>query len=148
MVRYAVFETLVETDWVKANLGRPGIKLVEIDVIPKPTTPATSPAQLASTGRRNYRTRSSATSSARRRLKSWSAAPAFRPATPSSPRHQQREELRRQLDRIRQPRRRAHRKELKQPAIAPEHPRTCLAGVFLFRRGERAGPPASTPGQK
>jgi len=32
MARYAVPETLVETDWVKANLGRPGIKLVEIDV--------------------------------------------------------------------------------------------------------------------
>src|SRR6266516_8163260 len=32
MARYAVPETLVETDWVKANLGKPGIKLVEIDV--------------------------------------------------------------------------------------------------------------------
>src|ERR1043166_7837001 len=32
MARYAVPETLVETDWVKANLDRPGIKLVEIDV--------------------------------------------------------------------------------------------------------------------
>ena len=29
---YAHPEVLVETDWVKANLGRPGIKLVEIDV--------------------------------------------------------------------------------------------------------------------
>jgi thiosulfate/3-mercaptopyruvate sulfurtransferase len=29
---YAHPEVLVETDWVKANLGRPGIKLVEVDV--------------------------------------------------------------------------------------------------------------------
>jgi thiosulfate/3-mercaptopyruvate sulfurtransferase len=29
---YAHPEVLVETDWVKANLGKPGIKLVEIDV--------------------------------------------------------------------------------------------------------------------
>jgi thiosulfate/3-mercaptopyruvate sulfurtransferase len=29
---YAHPEVLVETDWVKANLGQPGIKLVEIDV--------------------------------------------------------------------------------------------------------------------
>ena len=32
MANYAHPETLVETDWVKANLGKPGIKLVEIDV--------------------------------------------------------------------------------------------------------------------
>src|SRR5882672_5638285 len=32
MARYANPETLVETDWVKANLGKAGIKLVEIDV--------------------------------------------------------------------------------------------------------------------
>jgi thiosulfate/3-mercaptopyruvate sulfurtransferase len=32
MARYAHPETLVETDWVKANLGKPGLKLVEIDV--------------------------------------------------------------------------------------------------------------------
>jgi thiosulfate/3-mercaptopyruvate sulfurtransferase len=32
MARYAKPEVLVETDWVKANLGKPGIKLVEIDV--------------------------------------------------------------------------------------------------------------------
>jgi thiosulfate/3-mercaptopyruvate sulfurtransferase len=32
MARYAHPEMLVETDWVKANLGKPGIKLVEIDV--------------------------------------------------------------------------------------------------------------------
>src|SRR4051812_6416902 len=32
MARYANPETLVETDWVKASLGKPGIKLVEIDV--------------------------------------------------------------------------------------------------------------------
>src|SRR4051812_15873010 len=32
MAKYANPETLVETDWVKANLGKPGIKLVEIDV--------------------------------------------------------------------------------------------------------------------
>ena len=31
MATYAHPETLVETDWVKANLGKPGIKLVEID---------------------------------------------------------------------------------------------------------------------
>jgi thiosulfate/3-mercaptopyruvate sulfurtransferase len=29
---YAHPEVLVETDWVKANLGRPGIRLVEVDV--------------------------------------------------------------------------------------------------------------------
>src|SRR6516165_10103405 len=29
---YAHPEVLVETDWVQANLGRPGVKLVEIDV--------------------------------------------------------------------------------------------------------------------
>ena len=29
---YAHPEVLVETDWVQANLGKPGIKLVEIDV--------------------------------------------------------------------------------------------------------------------
>jgi thiosulfate/3-mercaptopyruvate sulfurtransferase len=29
---YAHLEVLVETDWVKANLGKPGVKLVEIDV--------------------------------------------------------------------------------------------------------------------
>ena len=32
MARYANPEVLVETDWVKANLGKPGIKLIEIDV--------------------------------------------------------------------------------------------------------------------
>src|SRR5215831_15611289 len=32
MAKYANPEVLVETDWVKANLGKPGIKLVEIDV--------------------------------------------------------------------------------------------------------------------
>jgi thiosulfate/3-mercaptopyruvate sulfurtransferase len=32
MARYAHPEMLVETDWVKANLGKPGLKLVEIDV--------------------------------------------------------------------------------------------------------------------
>src|SRR2546422_7151196 len=32
MARYANPEVLVETDWVKENLGKPGIKLVEIDV--------------------------------------------------------------------------------------------------------------------
>jgi thiosulfate/3-mercaptopyruvate sulfurtransferase len=32
MAEYAHPEVLVETDWVKANLGKPGIKLVEIDV--------------------------------------------------------------------------------------------------------------------
>jgi thiosulfate/3-mercaptopyruvate sulfurtransferase len=32
MNSYAHPEVLVETDWVKANLGQPGIKLVEIDV--------------------------------------------------------------------------------------------------------------------
>jgi len=32
MNNYAHPEVLVETDWVKANLGKPGIKLVEIDV--------------------------------------------------------------------------------------------------------------------
>src|SRR4029077_19167565 len=31
MASYAHPEMLVETDWVKANLGKPGIKLVEID---------------------------------------------------------------------------------------------------------------------
>src|SRR5579885_1360372 len=29
---YAHPEVLVETDWVKQNLGKPGVKLVEIDV--------------------------------------------------------------------------------------------------------------------
>src|SRR5690349_18668391 len=32
MARYANPETLVETDWVKANLNKPGLTLVEIDV--------------------------------------------------------------------------------------------------------------------
>ena len=32
MKNYAHPEVLVETDWVKANLGKPGIKLVEIDL--------------------------------------------------------------------------------------------------------------------
>src|SRR5215470_9022612 len=32
MAAYVHPEVLVETDWVKANLGKPGIKLVEIDV--------------------------------------------------------------------------------------------------------------------
>jgi thiosulfate/3-mercaptopyruvate sulfurtransferase len=32
MAAYARPEVLVETDWVKQNLGKPGIKLVEIDV--------------------------------------------------------------------------------------------------------------------
>ena len=32
MNSYAHPEVLVETDWVKANLSQPGIKLVEIDV--------------------------------------------------------------------------------------------------------------------
>ncbi|MBI2949252.1 MAG: sulfurtransferase [Verrucomicrobia bacterium] len=32
MANYANPEVLVETDWVKANLGKPGLKLVEIDV--------------------------------------------------------------------------------------------------------------------
>lgn len=32
MANYSHPEVLVETDWVKANLGKPGIKLVEIDV--------------------------------------------------------------------------------------------------------------------
>src|SRR6516162_4101018 len=32
MAKYSHPEMLVETDWVKANLGKPGIKLVEVDV--------------------------------------------------------------------------------------------------------------------
>ena len=32
MANYAHPEVLVETDWVKQNLDKPGIKLVEIDV--------------------------------------------------------------------------------------------------------------------
>src|SRR5215467_9224893 len=32
MAKYANPEVLVETDWVKANLGKSGLKLVEIDV--------------------------------------------------------------------------------------------------------------------
>ena len=32
MTNYANSEVLVETDWVKENLGKPGIKLIEIDV--------------------------------------------------------------------------------------------------------------------
>jgi thiosulfate/3-mercaptopyruvate sulfurtransferase len=32
MAKYAHPETLVDTNWVQANLGKPGIKLVEIDV--------------------------------------------------------------------------------------------------------------------
>ena len=32
MTNYANPEVLVETDWVKQNLGKPGVKLVEIDV--------------------------------------------------------------------------------------------------------------------
>src|ERR1043165_9754686 len=32
MARYANPEVLVETDWGKDNLGKPGIKLVEVDV--------------------------------------------------------------------------------------------------------------------
>jgi thiosulfate/3-mercaptopyruvate sulfurtransferase len=32
MATYVKPEVLVETDWVKANLGKPGIKLVEVDV--------------------------------------------------------------------------------------------------------------------
>lgn len=32
MANYAHPEVLVETDWVRANIGKPGIKLVEIDV--------------------------------------------------------------------------------------------------------------------
>ncbi len=32
MAKYAYPEVLVETDWVKSNLGKPGIKLVEVDV--------------------------------------------------------------------------------------------------------------------
>jgi len=32
MAKYASPEVLVETDWVLANLGKPGIKLVEVDV--------------------------------------------------------------------------------------------------------------------
>lgn len=32
MAKYAHPEVLVETDWVKTNLGQPGIKLVEVDV--------------------------------------------------------------------------------------------------------------------
>ena len=32
MSAYAHPEVLVETDWVKQNLGKPGIKVVEVDV--------------------------------------------------------------------------------------------------------------------
>src|SRR4029453_14222122 len=32
MASYAHPEVLVSTDWVKSNLGKPGIKLVEVDV--------------------------------------------------------------------------------------------------------------------
>ncbi len=32
MAQYASLEVLVDTDWVKANLGKPGLKLAEIDV--------------------------------------------------------------------------------------------------------------------
>src|SRR5882672_5962557 len=32
MARYANPDVLVETDWVRANMGKPGIKLVEVDV--------------------------------------------------------------------------------------------------------------------
>ncbi len=38
MSSYANPDVLVETDWVKANLGKPGIKLVEIDVDTKAYT--------------------------------------------------------------------------------------------------------------
>jgi thiosulfate/3-mercaptopyruvate sulfurtransferase len=31
-MQYTYPEVLVETDWVKENLGKPGIKLVEVDV--------------------------------------------------------------------------------------------------------------------
>jgi len=32
MARYSNPEVLVETNWVKENMGKPGIKLIEIDV--------------------------------------------------------------------------------------------------------------------
>ena len=32
MTEYSHPEILVDTDWVKQNLGKPGIKLVEVDV--------------------------------------------------------------------------------------------------------------------
>ena len=32
MANYAHPEMLVDTNWVKANLGKPGVKVVEIDV--------------------------------------------------------------------------------------------------------------------
>ena len=32
MTEYSHPEILVNTDWVKQNLGKPGVKLVEVDV--------------------------------------------------------------------------------------------------------------------
>ena len=39
MARYANPEVLVESNWVKENLGKPGIKLIEIDVDTKALQP-------------------------------------------------------------------------------------------------------------
>ena len=56
-------EILVETDWVKQNLGKPGIKLVEVDVDTKAYDAGHIPGAV---GFNCFRTRSAATSSASR----------------------------------------------------------------------------------
>ena len=76
---YAHPEVLVETDWVKENIGKPGIRLVEVDVDLQAYEAGISRERSASTGRRTCRTSSTGTSSAARLSRSSWAAPGFRP---------------------------------------------------------------------
>jgi len=63
---YAYPEVLVETDWVKRNLGKPSIRLVEIVVARRLTQPDIFPEQSDLTGRPNSRINFAGTSSARK----------------------------------------------------------------------------------
>ena len=66
MARYANPEVLVETNWVKDNLGKPGIKLIEIDVDTKAYDAGHIPGAVGLIGRRNFKTRCAGTSSTRK----------------------------------------------------------------------------------
>ena len=62
MATYANPEVLVETDWVKTNLGQPRIKLVEIDEDTKAYDTGHIPGAVAFNWQTQPRTRCAATS--------------------------------------------------------------------------------------
>lgn len=62
MSNYAHPEVLVEADWAKANIGKPGIKFVEVDVDTKAYDVGHIPGAVGFNWQRNCRIRCGATS--------------------------------------------------------------------------------------